>query len=140
MITCTRKIEFDAGHRLMNHESKCRYVHGHRYIIEATFTAPELDRVGRVIDFAAIKEKLWNWIENNWDHTIILYKQDKELGDAIENHTGQKIYYMPTNPTAENMADYLLNAICPKLFNNEQDLTCTRLRLWETPNCYAEVR
>lgn len=28
MITCTRRIQFAAGHRVMRHESKCRVIHG----------------------------------------------------------------------------------------------------------------
>ncbi len=44
MITCTRRIEFDAAHRILNHESKCKMLHGHRYAIEATFEAKNLDK------------------------------------------------------------------------------------------------
>jgi 6-pyruvoyltetrahydropterin/6-carboxytetrahydropterin synthase len=137
MITCTRRIEFDAAHRVMLHESKCKYMHGHRYVVEATFTAPELDKVGRIVDFGVIKEKLGGWIDTNWDHTTILNKQDKPLGDAIAALTGQSIFYLPTNPTAENMADYLLRHVCTTLFA-ESELTCQRIRIYETPNCYAE--
>ena len=42
MIVCVRKIEFDSAHRLINHEGKCRMFHGHRYVIEASFTAKKL--------------------------------------------------------------------------------------------------
>jgi len=138
MISCTRRIEFDAGHRVMEHESKCKHLHGHRYAIEATFVANHLDALGRVIDFGVVRELLGNWVDENWDHTTILHAKDRALGDAIAGQTGQGIFYLPANPTAENMAQYLLNEICPTLFVGKA-VTCTRLRLYETPNCYAEV-
>lgn len=138
MLTCTRILEFDAGHRLVNHEGKCRHVHGHRYRVEATFEAASLDAVGRVVDFSVIKKKLGNWLDNNWDHTMLLHEQDKELGAGIEKATGQKVFYLPVNPTAEHMADYLFKKVCPELFGGGA-LRCVRLRLYETPNCYAEA-
>ncbi|MDE3060164.1 MAG: 6-carboxytetrahydropterin synthase [Pseudomonadota bacterium] len=136
-LTCTRRIEFDAAHRVVNHESKCRHVHGHRYALEATFSARSLDRLGRIIDFGVIKERLGQWIDEHWDHTAILFDQDKELGSAMADITGQRIFYLPANPTAENMADYLMSEVCPALFG-DLPIECVRLRLYETPNCYAE--
>lgn len=137
-VTCTRRLEFDAAHRVVGHEGKCKDLHGHRYALEVTFAARRLDRLGRVVDFSLIKEKLGAWIDANWDHTTILFGKDKALGKAIVGITGQKIFYLPANPTAENMADYILKEVCPKLFKG-MGLRCTRVRLYETPNCYAEV-
>lgn len=135
---CTRRMEFDAAHRVMNHESKCRNLHGHRYVVEASFTAKGLDTLGRVIDFGVIRDLLGAWIDHNWDHATILFDQDQALGKAISDHTGQKIFYLAANPTAENMAGYLLHEICPALFA-AHNVTCTRIRLYETPNCYADA-
>lgn len=137
MITCTRRIEFDAAHRVMEHESKCRFVHGHRYVVEASFTADALDRQGRVIDFGVVKERLGGWIDEHWDHTAILHHADRPLGEQLEQATGQVCYYLPYNPTAENIARYLLEEICPKLFA-DADVRCVSMRVHETPNCYAD--
>jgi len=138
MLICTRRIEFDAAHRVMEHESKCRNLHGHRYVMEAGFTASGLDHVGRIIDFSIIKTLLGDWIDTHWDHTTILYDMDKSLGEAISHQTGQRIFYLNKNPTAENMADYLLHTVCPELFR-EREVTCVRIKLYETPNCYVEA-
>ncbi len=138
MISCTRRIEFDAAHRIQNHESKCKMLHGHRYVVEATFAAEELDKLGRVIDFGAIKEILGKWIDENFDHNTILCKKDSELGKNIENSTSQKIFYLDYQPTAENIAKFLFEEICPKLFQN-QEIKCVKIKLYETPNCYAEI-
>lgn len=138
MISCTRRIHFDAAHRVMEHESKCKHLHGHRYVVEASFTATQLDELGRVIDFGVIQERLGGWVDTYWDHNTVLHEADKELGKSIAASTHQAIFYMPTNPTAENMAAYLLHTVCPALFA-ESGITCTRIRLYETPNCYADA-
>lgn len=138
MISCTRRIHFDTAHRVMEHESKCKYLHGHRYVLEATFHAPELDALGRVIDFGVIQQRLGGWVDDNWDHNTVLHEKDRPLGDSIAAVTKQSVFYLPVNPTAENMAQYIFAVICPQLFQ-DSGLSCTRIRLYETPNCYADA-
>jgi len=138
MIICVRKIEFDSAHRLINHESKCRMLHGHRYVVEASFCAKKLDDVGRVIDFGVIRELLGSWIDEYFDHNTILSIADKKLGEEISKSTQQKIYYLPNNPTAENIAKHLLEEICPKIFS-DFDAECVAIKLYETPNCFVYV-
>jgi 6-pyruvoyltetrahydropterin/6-carboxytetrahydropterin synthase len=138
MIICTRRLEFDSAHRVMEHESKCKMLHGHRYVVEASFGADELDKIGRVIDFGVIREILGKWIDDNFDHTTILFEKDQNLGENISKITGQKIYYMKSNPTAENIAKHLLEEICPKIFINF-DAECVAIKLYETPNCFVYV-
>jgi 6-pyruvoyltetrahydropterin/6-carboxytetrahydropterin synthase len=137
MITCSRRLEFDAAHRVKCHESKCNNLHGHRYVVEVTVTAPQLDTLGRVVDFGVIKEKLGAWIDHHWDHQTILWQEDSALGEAIAAQTQQEIYYLPTNPTAENLALYLLETICPQLF--PAPLQVLKVKIGETPNCSAEA-
>jgi 6-pyruvoyltetrahydropterin/6-carboxytetrahydropterin synthase len=138
MITCTRRIEFDSAHRIIGHENKCKLLHGHRYVMEVTFVANSLDNLGRVIDFGDIKKILGSWVDENLDHNTILSINDKELGDKISQITGQKIYYMQQNPTAENIAKHILEDICPKIFPNHK-IKCIAVNIHETPNCSAEV-
>ena len=133
MITITRILEFDAGHRLKNHESKCWNVHGHRYKCEVTCAAEKLDGVGRVIDFGKVKEILGGWLDEHWDHGFI-YEEGDAIGDAIKN-SGSKVYVMDCPPTAENMAS-LFHKKASQLLGF--DLEVTNIRLWETPNCYAD--
>jgi 6-pyruvoyltetrahydropterin/6-carboxytetrahydropterin synthase len=138
MIICTRKIEFDAAHRIKNHESKCKMLHGHRYVLEASFEAPQLDSLGRVIDFGVIKEILGAWIDENFDHNTILSQDDVELGQKIEEATGQRVFYLKNHPTAENIGIYLYEEICPKLFSCHE-IKCTKIKIYETPNCHVEI-
>ncbi len=139
MITCTRRIEFDAAHRILNHESKCKMLHGHRYAIEASFVANDLDNLGRVIDFGEVRQLLGSWVDENFDHNTILFREDKILGEKIAAETAQKIFYLDENPTAENIASFLLHKVCPKLFAGK-NVKCVSIKLYETPNCYVEVK
>lgn len=137
-ISCTRRIAFDTAHRVLEHESNCKYLHGHRFTIEVTFEAEELDELGRVIDFGEVQTLLGDWILEHWDHNTILSKKDKVLGDHIDAITGQSVFYLDGNPTAENIADYLFHHVCPKLFTDPR-ITCSRVRMYETPNAYVDV-
>lgn len=138
MVKCTRRIEFDAAHRVIGHKNKCQFLHGHRYVLEVTAQSSELDNLGMVMDFAEMKKIISEWINNNLDHTLILHIKDKPLGDYIAGYTGQNIYYLDQNPTAENIALHLKVAIIPKLFINNT-IEIIKIKLYETPNCFVEV-
>ena len=45
-ITITRRLEFDAGHRIPHHDGQCRHLHGHRYAIELTVSGDVLETPG----------------------------------------------------------------------------------------------
>jgi 6-pyruvoyltetrahydropterin/6-carboxytetrahydropterin synthase len=138
MINCTRKIEFDAGHRVIDHHSKCKFLHGHRYVLEVTAQTELLNDLGMVVDFSLIKNIVKGWIDDNFDHNVILSSKDKVLGQAIAEYTGQKIYYLANNPTAENIALHLKMEVMPKLFT-DSSFQIVKLKLFETPNCFVEV-
>ena len=143
MITCTRRIQFCAGHRVMGHENKCAHLHGHNYVAMITATANDLDRVGRVIDFAVLKNRIGGWIETHWDHGFILWQQDGAAlallgGWSPSNGVAQKLALLPSNPTAENLAAYLLHTVCPSELEGT-GVEVTRVELWETENCRAEA-
>ena len=63
MISCTRRIQFCAGHRVLGHENKCANAHGHNYVAYISARSNDLDKVGRVIDFSVLKEKIGGWID-----------------------------------------------------------------------------
>lgn len=137
MIKCTRRIEFDAGHRIIGHQNQCQYLRSHCYILEITIAANDTDELGMVADFG-FKDLAKVWVDKNFDHSLILHQDDKEIGQKIESHTGQKVYYLQNNPTAENIALHLKNENFPKLFES-QKFFITNIKLFETPNCFVEV-
>lgn len=138
MITCTRRIQFCAGHRVHGHESKCRNAHGHNYVVLFQAAAPELDTLGRVIDFSVLKARLGGWIDRWWDHGFLYWEQDREMDHVMGQIGGQKVFVMPTNPTAENMAEYLLRIICPQELLHT-GIIVQKVTVWETENCHAEA-
>lgn len=79
----SRRIEIDAGHRIMTHGSKCRHVHGHRYGIEAVCEAVDLHHDGEqtdmVVDFGFLKEEMVKAIDTPCDHGFIAALADREL-------------------------------------------------------------
>ncbi len=137
MIEVTRRFDFCAGHRLLGHEGKCRHLHGHNYVAEVTVTAPELDDLGMVVDFGVLKKKVGEWIDRNWDHGFIYNVDDHVVRDALMlMEDDAKFFPMPGNPTAEVMASFLIDVARGLI---EHPLSVTKVRLWETPKCYAEA-
>lgn len=147
MLTITRRFEWDAAHRLPDHEGQCRGLHGHRYKAEITIEAPETDEMGRIVDFALVKMSIGTWIDRNWDHTTIVKRSDDDLWafcmQQSESLGVKGPYGMNEAPTAEAMARHLAD-ICQQIVNRssildhvKSQLLVTRVVLYETPNCWA---
>ena len=139
-ITCTRRLEWDAMHRIPRHESKCAAFHGHRYAAEITCDAPALDDRGRVVDFGVVKERVGGWIDHHWDHTAILMRGDPDpaidlLARSNEAH-GRPVYWLDAPPTAETIVAELARVATDLLADT--GVTVVRRRLWETPTGSAE--
>ncbi len=138
MITITRRLEFDYGHRVLGHEGKCRNLHGHHGVAEVKVGCPRLDDVGRVVDFSVVKELVGGWINEHWDHNLLLNPQDPQL-DHLCDTEAQLPYVMPDgNPTAENMAQVLFVTAASLLASH--GVKVIAVTVWETPNCKATYK
>lgn len=140
MLTCTRRLEWDAMHRVPNHENKCAAWHGHRYVAEISCAAEQLDDRGRIIDFGVIKELVGGWIDRHWDHTAILMTGDPDpVAQAVaasNERNGRPVYWMAAPPTAENLVADLAR-VAEELLA-PRGVEVVKIRLWETPNGSAE--
>jgi 6-pyruvoyltetrahydropterin/6-carboxytetrahydropterin synthase len=144
-ISVTRRLEFDAGHRLPNHKSQCRNLHGHRYALEITLTANLIHDEGAtddgmVMDFGDIKSIANERLVNVWDHAFLVWRGDKVMVDFLAAITGHKTVILDEVPTAENLvkaAFEILEHAYRDRFGHE--LTLTQVRLYETPNCWADA-
>jgi 6-pyruvoyltetrahydropterin/6-carboxytetrahydropterin synthase len=136
-ITATRYHDFSAGHRVCGHESKCAHLHGHNYRVHFTVakSGEGLDGLGRVLDFSAIKQRLCEWLEQNWDHRTLIWEQDPWLPSLRAGGiTG--VVDVPFNPTAENIAEFLLKVVGPiQLLNTGVILIAVNIE--ETRKCSA---
>ncbi len=132
----TRIIKFDAGHRVVNHESKCRTLHGHEYKAEIFAEANALDNLGRVIDFSVIKHVVGSWIDEYLDHNMILFNQDPDLHLLQQCSGMKKPFVVDFNPTAENLAEMIYKKGNELLLDT--GVRISKIKLWETSNCYVE--
>jgi 6-pyruvoyltetrahydropterin/6-carboxytetrahydropterin synthase len=145
VLTITRKLEFDAGHRIPDHRSQCRNLHGHRYVLEITLqgdiveTEGASDR-GMVMDFADVKSLALDHLVSRWDHAFLVYEGDEHVRAFLESMPDHKTVVLDRIPTVENLA-----AAAFKILANAYDahygvnLRLQRVRLYETPNCWADV-
>jgi len=134
-----RRIQFCAGHRVLGHEGRCSHLHGHNYVAFFHAETDELDSVGRVIDFGVLKEKLGGWVDEHWDHGFVYFEEDQEVVEIFAKHVpDHKCFVLPYNPTAENMARYLLEVVGPEQLQG-MGVRLVKVVLWETENCFAEV-
>lgn len=132
-----RYHDISCGHRVVGHESKCRHLHGHNYRIHFTCMADgvdDLDSVGRVIDFGVIKSELCMWVENVWDHHMLIWDQDPVL--PVLQAVDPTIVAVPFNPTAENMAKYLVEVVGPATIARFS-IVLAEVTIEETMKCSA---
>ena len=72
------------GHRVLNHRSVCKGLHGHRYKAEICVEGKLVlesgaSEEGMVIDFADIKKVALKFIQEELDHAFMVWDKDKEL-------------------------------------------------------------
>ena len=146
VTTCiTRRLEFDAGHRIPNHSGQCKHLHGHRYAIEVTLTGEITDSPGQpddgmVLDFGDIKRLMNQYIVEPWDHAFLVAQEDVDLVtflNSLPNHKTVVMEYVPTIENLANAAYVILAPVFAQAFSNRLKLSA--LRMYETPNCWADI-
>ncbi|MDR2364338.1 MAG: 6-carboxytetrahydropterin synthase QueD [Zoogloeaceae bacterium] len=141
----TRRLEFDAGHRIPNHKSQCRNLHGHRYVIEITLEGEVRNTVGAaddgmVLDFSDIKSLARKHLIDAWDHAFLVWREDKAVVDFLAALPDHKTVLLDAVPTAENLARAAFDLLAPVYRENYAPrLILSKIRLYETPNCWAEA-
>lgn len=136
MYIISKEIEFDAGHRVPLHESKCKNPHGHRYKVRATIAGElitEGPESGMVRDFSIIKQLLTKHVHDVYDHGFMVYKDDHEMDPFISlcHVYNWKIIMTNFIPTAECLAKDIydtLRAFLPNLLEVD---------VFETPTSIA---
>ena len=73
-------IQWDMGHRVLNHRSICKGLHGHRYKAEICIegeliTESGSSEEGMVIDFADIKKTAQKYIQEKLDHAFMVWEK-----------------------------------------------------------------
>ena len=141
----TTRLEFDAGHRIPNHKSQCLNLHGNSYALEITLSgdiisASDVSENGMVMDFSDVKKIARESVVDVWDHAFLVFKEDKVILDFLNSLPSHKTVIFPNVPTAENMAAEafkILKSQYKDTYGNH--LTLERVRLYETPNSWADA-
>ena len=136
-------VQWDMGHRVLNHRSVCKGIHGHRYKAEICLEGElilnsGLSEEGMVIDFSDIKKIAQKFIQNELDHGFMVWNQDDELLDFFKHSKGHKLVVVPFTPTAENVAAYIFQKLKNEFLDKfKTGLHLHSVKLWETPSSYA---
>ncbi len=142
----TRRLEFDAGHRIPNHQSQCRHMHGHRYAIEITLSGETIEASddpanGMVMDFSEVKSLAMRHVVDLWDHAFLAWREDRTVVAFLATLPNHKTVVLDRVPTAENLARIAFETLDPvyrDTYGNHLRLEC--VRIFETPNCWADAR
>lgn len=115
-------LDFASAHSLRGYPGDCAKLHGHNWKIEVEVRGHKLNDIGMVIDFKEIKRHAKEVVKE-LDHTF------------LNDHP----HFKETNPTAENIAQYLFQTIQGRI---QTDLvTMHQITVWENDrNCviYSE--
>jgi 6-pyruvoyltetrahydropterin/6-carboxytetrahydropterin synthase len=143
-MAVTRRLEFDAGHRIPDHRSQCRNMHGHRYVLEVTLRGeiaqvPGASDNGMVMDFSEIKDIAMRHVVDVWDHAFLVYAEDTAVRTFLDSMPGHKTVVLDCVPTVENLARVAFGLLRPHYRSHYGgELRLARVRLYETPNCWAD--
>ncbi len=148
MSTSIRRwVETDTGHRVPNHSSKCRHIHGHRYRWEAEIEGEVIDvegvsDQGMLIDFSVISSILNKYIHDIVDHAFLVYSGDAVMLDSLQSLGDEhRTVVLPFIPTAENLAKWAFEQVSPHIsteYGNQIRLVAMHVR--ETPKSWASWR
>jgi 6-pyruvoyltetrahydropterin/6-carboxytetrahydropterin synthase len=131
VVTVTRRLHFNAAHRVHNPAlsdeenarlfGKCNNPnwHGHNYILDVSVRGPVDDRTGYVLDLAVLKNIVEERAVSVIDH---------------KNFNLDVPFMRGVIPTSENIIVGIWRELVPAIRPGE----LVKLVLWETPNNYVE--
>lgn len=132
MYRVSKSVSFCYGHRLLNYNGKCAHLHGHNARAVITLESSELDAQGMVEDFSRVKQLVWDWLDAEVDHTLLLHRDDPVL--PVLQAAGERVRITDFNPTAENIARMIFEHVAAEGY------PVVDVTLWETETSYASYR
>jgi len=138
-----KEIQWDMGHRVTNHRSHCRNLHGHRYKVEICVEGDLINREGvsdegMVVDFGDIKKIAIRYVHDKLDHGFMVWDKDKVLLRFFKDNPALKHIVVPFVPTSENIAVWIFEQLDKRLHDrNKTGLRLYSVKLWETPTSVA---
>ena len=129
MYRVSTSVSFCYGHRLINYQGKCRHLHGHNARAVISLESPGLDDRGMVEDFSDVKRLVWEWLNREIDHTLLLHKDDPVL--PVLQGAGERVRAVHHNPTAEHIARMIFDFVADTGF------PVVDVTVWETETSHA---
>lgn len=138
IIHVTKEFRFEMAHALNNYDGKCRYIHGHSYLLKITVSGQPIcdensPKLGMVIDFSDLKTIVTNNIIERFDHALVLNSNAK-LANELK-HEYQKVEIVDYQPTCENIILHFVEILKPLLPKN---VALHSLQLSETATTCTE--
>ncbi len=138
-LTLSKKVMFEAAHRLFRYNGKCSSIHGHHYTAWIKLCNDGLtDDIGMALDFGTIEDIIEPLI-SVLDHSIMLWKEDIELVNAVKSIDNQRYIILSSNPTAENIAKLFYNYISKKFDEEQYPVKLHSVRIDENIENYITV-
>jgi 6-pyruvoyltetrahydropterin/6-carboxytetrahydropterin synthase len=110
---------FSSAHFLRGYEGKCENLHGHNWIVEVEVEGHELDsKTGILLDFKILKSVVRD-VLSDLDHILL---NDLE-------------YFKKFNPSAENIARYIFEALKERL--KAYNVSLRSVTVWESESASA---
>jgi 6-pyruvoyltetrahydropterin/6-carboxytetrahydropterin synthase len=119
LFTIFKDYTFAAAHAIRGHTGGCENLHGHNYRVRVHLRAAELDALGMVLDFAALKAIVQE-VLGPFDHRVI---NDIPPFDR-------------RNTTAELLAEYVFEQVAGRLAG-ESRVAVARVEVWENESSCA---
>lgn len=112
--------KFASAHNIREHGGKCERLHGHNWKVTATVSREQLNRLGMVVDFRILREKLGQ-VTGILDHNYI-----NELPEFKE-----------LNPTSENLARFIYDRLSAALQEHDTALQVRQIAVEESEGSTA---
>ena len=138
MIRVSKEFKFEMAHALHGYDGLCKNIHGHSYRLWVTIKGnvknePGHKKDGMVIDFSDLKEIVKKNIIKKFDHSLVLNANSPHA--KIDFSSFEKVYYLPFQPTSENLVSYFVELIQGLL---PDKIKLIKLVLSETATSFTE--
>ena len=138
MIRITKAFKFEMAHALYGYDGLCKNIHGHSYRIWVTIRGEIKNekrhkKDGMVMDFDVLKKIIKQEIIEKYDHSLVLNVNSPHA--EIDLSSFEKVFYLPFQPTSENLVNDFAKLIKSNLPENVELL---KVVLSETATSFAE--
>ena len=137
-IRITKEFDFEMAHALEGYDGLCANIHGHSYRLWVTVRGDIKEDKGHVkdgmlMDFSDLKKIVKSLIVDKYDHSLVL--QDNSPHSKVDLSMFDKVFYLPYQPTSENLVYDFALTIKDKIPNGFE---LYKVILSETRTSFAE--